>query len=79
MHLPLAATLPEMKASRYFFGVPGAGSPHFAVFEGGFVSREEKAAAFSSPESQAVPVDEPNFVTGGALAVDGEVATLPGQ
>lgn len=82
-HLPLAATLPGMKAARYSFGVsglggPDAGAPYFAVFEGDFDSQADLAAAVSSPEGLALLADVPNFATGGAVVVNYPVETLIG-
>lgn len=69
-HLPLAAQLPGLKASRYSLAVAGDGSPYFAVFEGDFSSHADMVAALSSPEGQAVQADVPNYATGGAVMLD---------
>lgn len=69
-HLPLAAKLPGLKASRYSLAVAGEESPYFAVFEGDFSCHADMVAAMSSPEGQAVQADVPNYATGGAVVVD---------
>ncbi|MBK1782972.1 EthD family reductase [Prauserella cavernicola] len=66
-HLPLAATLPGLRAMRYSLDVsaPGGQSPYFAVFEGDFDSYDAMVAALSSEQGQAVNADVPNYATGG--------------
>lgn len=66
-HLPLAAKLPGLKASRHAFDVQGVGgpSPYFALWEGEFESAEAMGAAMGSPFGQAVAADVPNYATGG--------------
>jgi uncharacterized protein (TIGR02118 family) len=77
-HLPLAVKLSGIKAARYSFGVSGDESPYFAVFEGDFDSQADMAAAFSSPEGQALMADVANFATGGAVVVNYPVEPLMG-
>lgn len=77
-HLPLAAKLPGLKASRYSFAVAGDDSPYFAVFEGEFPSHADMVAALSSPEGQAVQADIPNYATAGAVVLDYPVTPLNG-
>ena len=69
-HLPLAAALPGLKASRYAYDVNVLdGSPCFAVFEAEFESAESMGAALRTPEGQAVAADVPNYATGGVQLI----------
>lgn len=77
-HLPLAAKLPGLKASRYSFAVTGNESPYFAVFEGEFSSQADMVAALTSPEGQAVQADIPNYASAGAVVLDYPVSPLIG-
>lgn len=77
-HLPLAAKLPGLKASRYSFGVTGSRSPYFAVFEADFASHADMVAAMTSPEGQSVEADVSNYATGGAVVIDYPVSPLIG-
>ncbi|NKX51320.1 EthD family reductase [Arthrobacter deserti] len=77
-HLPLAARLPGLKASRYSFGVAGTASPYFAVFEADFDSHADMVAAMTSPEGRAVEADVPNYAPQGAVVVDYPVQPLIG-
>ncbi len=65
-HLPLAARLPGLRASRHSFDVKGMGgpAPFFCVFEAEFDSEADMVAAFRSPEGRAVAADVPNYATG---------------
>ncbi|MEP9392187.1 EthD family reductase [Gordonia sp. VNK1] len=67
-HLPLAAKIPNVRASRYSFEIAtpdGSPSPYFAVFEADFDSVEAMGAALDSPEGQAAQTDVGNFATHG--------------
>lgn len=68
-HLPLAARLPGLIASRHAFDVEAIGgpSPYFAVWEGEFESAAAMGAAMASPFGQAVAADVPNYATGGCV------------
>ena len=71
-HIPLASTLPGLKAYRYTFnpealGPPGTASPYFCVFEGDFESKDAFFAAVSSEIGGRVAADVPNYDTGGSV------------
>jgi uncharacterized protein (TIGR02118 family) len=67
-HLPLAAGLPGLLASRHSFGVaavaPGA-PPFFAIWEGEFADADAAGAAMQSEVGQAVAADVGNYADGG--------------
>ena len=70
-HMPLARTLPGLKAARYSFnpealGPPGTASPYFCVFEGEFESKDAFFAAVGSEIGGRVAADVGNYATGGA-------------
>jgi uncharacterized protein (TIGR02118 family) len=75
-HVPLAATLPGLRAYRYALdvGSPGGESPYFCIFEGEFDDAAALGAAMSSPEGQKVAADVPNYATGGATLITYDVA-----
>jgi uncharacterized protein (TIGR02118 family) len=75
-HIPLAATLPGLRAYHYAFDVaaPGGESPYFAIFEAEFDDAEAAGAAMGSPEGQAVAADVANYATGGVEIVSYDVA-----
>lgn len=77
-HLPLAATLPGLRASRHAFGVDGVGapSPYFCIWEGEFDSADAMGAAMQSAVGQAVAADVVNYATGGCVIV--HYAPTPG-
>lgn len=80
-HLPLAARLPGLKASRYSLSLAGmdGDSPYFCVFEGEFASAEAMAAAMNSDIGKAVAADTANYATGGLTLLHGPVtAAGPG-
>ncbi len=62
-HLPLAGTLPGLRAYRYAFDVaaPEGGSPYWCIFEGDFDDVGAMGAAMGSPEGQAVAADVANY------------------
>lgn len=68
-HLPLAAQLPNLKASHYALAVEGVGapSPYFCVWEGAFDSAEAMAQAMGSPVGQQVAADATHYATGGVV------------
>jgi uncharacterized protein (TIGR02118 family) len=70
-HLPLAATLPGLRAYRYAFDVaaPGGESPYFCVFEAEFDDAASLQAAMASPEGQTVAADVPNYAPSGATMI----------
>jgi uncharacterized protein (TIGR02118 family) len=67
-HLPLAAQLPGMLASRHSFEVSGAGpvpAPFFAIWEGEFADAAAAGAAMMSDIGQKVSADVDNYADGG--------------
>jgi len=78
-HLPLAARLPGLRASRHAFALEGVGapSPYFCIWEGEFDSAEAMGRAMSSPEGEAVAADVPNYATGGAQVL--HFSPIPGR
>lgn len=66
-HLPLAAKLPGLKASRHGFELAGAGGPppYFAIWEGEFADGAAAAAAMGSAIGQQVAGDVVNYADGG--------------
>ncbi|MBT2305536.1 EthD family reductase [Variovorax paradoxus] len=71
-HLPLAAQLPGLKASRHSFDLQGPDgvSPYFCVWEGEFESADAMAAAMQSPAGKQVLDDVVNYATGGAVVLN---------
>ncbi|MEQ8345673.1 MAG: EthD family reductase [Sneathiellaceae bacterium] len=73
-HLPLAAKLPGLKASRYSFDVVGLGaegpSPYFCIYEGEFADAAAMAAAMDSEIGKQVGADTANYATGGLTIVN---------
>jgi uncharacterized protein (TIGR02118 family) len=67
VHLPLAAKLPGLKASRHSFEIKAMGgpAPYFCIFEGEFENEAAMKAALQSKEGQAVAADVPKYATGG--------------
>jgi uncharacterized protein (TIGR02118 family) len=70
-HVPLAATLPGLRAYRYTFEVMEGRKPAkwFCVFEGEFDSAEAMGEAMSSDIGKAVNADVPNYASGGATVI----------
>ena len=71
-HLPIAATLPDLRRtelSRVVGGPGGEPSRYYRTADLYFDSPEAVQAAFASPEGQAVVADLPNFATGGVEVV----------
>ncbi len=67
-HLPLAARLPGLVASRHSFNISGAGpvpAPFFAVWEGDFADADAAGSAMQSEIGQAVAADVGNYADGG--------------
>jgi uncharacterized protein (TIGR02118 family) len=70
-HLPLAAKIPGVLASRYSFNIkaiPGQ-SPYFAIFEADFADLDAFRAAMATPQAAAVSADVPNYATGGSVTL----------
>ena len=70
-HLPLAAQLPGLRASRHAFDIEGVGvpSPYFCIWEGEFDSAEALGRAMASPIGQQVGADAANYATGGVTVL----------
>jgi uncharacterized protein (TIGR02118 family) len=70
-HLPLAARLPGLRASRHAFDIEGVGakSPYFCVWEGEFDSLEAMGQAMGSPIGQQVNADVANYASGGVVVL----------
>lgn len=71
-HLPLASTMPGVKAARYSFDVKALGpgkAPYFCVFEAEFESEAALMSALASKEGQATAADVPNYASGGVTMV----------
>jgi uncharacterized protein (TIGR02118 family) len=70
-HLPLAAGLPGLKASRHSFSIQGAGapSPYFCIWEGDFADAAAAGAAMTSEIGQKVAADTANYASGGVTIV----------
>lgn len=70
-HLPLAAKLPGLKASRHAFDIQGIGqpSPYFAIWEGEFEDARAMNDAMASSFGQAVAGDVPNYASGGCIII----------
>jgi uncharacterized protein (TIGR02118 family) len=67
-HLPLAARLPGLLASRHSFDIGAAGpgpAPFFAIWEGDFADASAAGAAMQSDIGQAVAADVSNYADGG--------------
>ena len=75
-HVPLAKTLPGLKADRYTFEAKPLGlqAALFCVFEGDFDSEASMMAALQSKEGKAVAGDVSNYATGGVTMVHYDVA-----
>ncbi|SDV50572.1 EthD family reductase [Chitinasiproducens palmae] len=76
-HLPLVATLPNLRASRHSLNVEGAGAPapYFAIWEGEFDSEASMGEAMQSEIGQAIANDAQNYASGGAVVMHYEVAS----
>jgi uncharacterized protein (TIGR02118 family) len=77
-HLPLASTLPGLKAWRYSFdtstlGPPGTPAPYFCVFEGEWDSKADFEASVGSEIGGKVGADVPNYASGGATILTYDV------
>jgi uncharacterized protein (TIGR02118 family) len=75
-HLKLVAKIPGLRSYRYGFDVAAAEgeSPYFCSFEGEFDDAAAMGAAFETPEGEAALADIPNYATGGAVALNYELA-----
>jgi uncharacterized protein (TIGR02118 family) len=67
-HMPLARTLPGLRAHRYAFEPEalGAASPYFCVFEGEWDDKAAFEAAVASEIGRKTAADIANYATGGA-------------
>lgn len=75
-HRPLAAKIQgveRFEATRVVGTPDGGEAPYYRVAELWFESQESLRTALSSPEGQATVADIPNFATGGATVLIGEV------
>jgi uncharacterized protein (TIGR02118 family) len=75
-HLPLAAKMQgvqKFEASRVLGTPDGGEPPYYRLAELWFDSQEDLQATMSSPEGQATVADIPNFATGGATVLVGQV------
>lgn len=68
-HLPLAARLPGLTASRHSFAIQGAGAPppFFCIWEGEFADERAAAAAMQSDIGRQVAADAANYASGGLI------------
>jgi uncharacterized protein (TIGR02118 family) len=75
-HLPLAAKMQgvqRFEATRIVGTPDGSQAPYYRAAELWFESQESLRATLSSEEGQATVADIPNFATGGATVLIGEV------
>jgi 4-carboxymuconolactone decarboxylase len=74
-HLPLAAQLPGLLASRHTFSLEGVGnpSPYFCLWEAEFRDARAMTTAMESPIGQKVAADVANYATGGATILHFDV------
>jgi uncharacterized protein (TIGR02118 family) len=75
-HLPLAAKMrgvQKFEASRVVGTPDGGEPPYYRMAELWFDSQEDLQATISSPEGQETVADIPNFATGGATVLVGQV------
>ena len=78
-HLPLAAKLPGLLASRHSFTISGPGggpSPYFCIWEGEFADEAATARAMQSPIGQQVAADGVNYADGGMTLL--QFTAIPG-
>lgn len=77
-HLPIAATLPGLKSSRYTFDVrsPEGEAPFFCIWEGEFTDEAAFGAAMQSDAGQKVAADVVNYATGGFTLIHYPVETF---
>lgn len=77
-HGPLAAKIPGLQSYTSHKADPAPdGSPadHYLVAVLTFADREAFVSGFGGPEGQAAAADVPNFASGGASLLTGEVTT----
>ena len=75
-HVPLAGKMPNVKrfeATRVLGTPDGGEPPYYRIAELWFDSQDDMRAAMGSEEGQATVADIPNFATGGATVLVGEV------
>jgi uncharacterized protein (TIGR02118 family) len=78
-HLPLAAQLPGLLASRHSFSISGPGgapSPFFCIWEGEFADEAATVRAMQSPIGQQVAADGVNYADGGMTLL--QFTAIPG-
>lgn len=77
-HAPLAAKMPGLRRfeAAKCSSMDGSASPYYLQAELWFDDAAALQACFASPEGQAAAGDVPNFATGGATMLIGDV--LPG-
>lgn len=75
-HLPLAATLPGLRAYRYAFNLeaPAGDSPYWCIFEADFDDAAAMGASMQSEQGAAVAADVPNYADQPPLMVHYEVS-----
>jgi uncharacterized protein (TIGR02118 family) len=66
-HLPLAAKLPGLLASRHSFAIngPAGASPYFCIWEGEFADEAAALDALQSELGKQVAADVANYADGG--------------
>jgi uncharacterized protein (TIGR02118 family) len=75
-HTPIALKMTGLSRVEVtkFLSAPDGGQPaHYRMAEFWFETPEAMQATMSSPEGQAAAADIPNFATGGATFIIGEV------
>ncbi len=74
-HMPLVEKVgaPRTEATRIVGTPDGSPPPYYRVFEIWFENMQQLQQALGSPEGQAISGDLPNFATGGATILIGEV------
>ena len=75
-HVPLVDKIPGLErfeATRVLATPEGGEAPYYRVAELSFAGQEALQAALSSPEGQETVADIPNFASGGATVLIGEV------
>ena len=70
-HLPLAAKLPGLLASRHSFTLhgPAGRSPYFCIWEGEFADEAAAIRAMTSDIGQRVAADGANYADGGMTLI----------
>jgi uncharacterized protein (TIGR02118 family) len=78
-HLPLAARLPGLLASRYSMDLAGVGepSPYFCIWEGEFADAGAMSEAMASPVGREVGADVAVYATGGVVLLHYQAIETP--